>query len=107
MVEVYLQPFEHPWGASEHHLQTDPITAGDTFDPGRYRWTVGYVSVSTISNIPFVTEAYHLLDMSLSPRTHPIAMTIGRLRTELEAQIYGPMRLMIDLRGTRPLGPAR
>lgn len=104
---------DRPWGRFIYnHLsirggqqsityKTDPVTAGETFDPGRYRWTVGDVSVPKILNIAFFTEAYHLLGMSFAPRTQPIAMTIGRLWTEL---FYSPLRLMKDLRGTRPFG---
>lgn len=87
--------------------KTDPATAGETFDPGRYIWRVGNVSGSSFFHIPFVQEAYHLLGMSFAPRTQPIAITIGRLWTELEGLDWGPLRLMNDLKGTRPLGPDR
>lgn len=115
---IYSDLRDRSWGRSIYnHLsiragqqsltyETDPARAGEAFDPARYRWTVGDVSTPAFCNTAIVKEACHLLSMSFVSRTQPFAMTLGRLRTELDG-LYGPLRLMKDLKGTRPLGPVR
>lgn len=87
--------------------ETDPARAEEALDPARYGWTVGDVSTPDFRNIFIVKEACELLSMSFVPRTQPLAMTLGRLRTELDGLPYGPLRYLHDLRGTTPLGAPR